>query len=205
MGAAASPWKKAEARESERERKRLAVLRTAARLFNEKGFHASSLDEVAERLHITKPTVYYYAKNKDEILFECVRMGLDMMQQAIRDITVTGGSAVEKFEAAMLEYAKIVTMDFGMCVIRIGEESLIPENRVKLRRLKADIDHEFRILLEKSIEEKAFAPIEPKLGAFVVAGALSWIGRWYREDGQMTAEEIARQATSILLNGLRAR
>ncbi|AXF25530.1 MULTISPECIES: TetR/AcrR family transcriptional regulator [Burkholderia] len=205
MGATASPWKKAEARESERERKRLAVLRTAARLFNEKGFHASSLDEVAERLHITKPTVYYYAKNKDEILFECVRMGLDMMQQAIRDITVTGGSAVEKFEAAMLEYAKIVTMDFGMCVIRIGEESLIPENRVKLRRLKADIDHEFRILLEKAIEEKAFAPIEPKLGAFVVAGALSWIGRWYREDGQMTAEEIARQATSILLNGLRAR
>ncbi|MDN7682806.1 MULTISPECIES: TetR/AcrR family transcriptional regulator [Burkholderia] len=205
MGAIASPWKKAEARESERERKRLAVLRTAARLFNEKGFHASSLDEVAERLHITKPTVYYYAKNKDEILFECVRMGLDMMQQAIRDITVTGGTAVEKFEAAMLEYAKIVTMDFGMCVIRIGEESLIPENRVKLRRLKADIDHEFRILLEKAIEEKAFAPIEPKLGAFVVAGALSWIGRWYREDGQMTAEEIARQATSILLNGLRAR
>ncbi|RQR25743.1 TetR/AcrR family transcriptional regulator [Burkholderia sp. Bp9142] len=205
MGATASPWKKAEARESERERKRLAVLRTAARLFNEKGFHASSLDEVAERLHITKPTVYYYAKNKDEILFECVRMGLDMMQQAIRNITVTGGSAVEKFEAAMLEYAKIVTMDFGMCVIRIGEESLIPENRVKLRRLKADIDHEFRILLEKAIEEKAFAPIEPKLGAFVVAGALSWIGRWYREDGGMTAEEIARQATSILLNGLRAR
>ncbi|HDR9173126.1 TPA: TetR family transcriptional regulator [Burkholderia vietnamiensis] len=205
MGATASPWKKAEARESERERKRLAVLRTAARLFNEKGFHASSLDEVAERLHITKPTVYYYAKNKDEILFECVRMGLDMMQQAIRNITVTGGSAVEKFEAAMLEYAKIVTMDFGMCVIRIGEESLTPENRVKLRRLKADIDHEFRILLEKAIEEKAFAPIEPKLGAFVVAGALSWIGRWYREDGGMTAEEIARQATSILLNGLRAR
>ncbi|KHK59940.1 TetR family transcriptional regulator [Burkholderia sp. A9] len=205
MGATASPWKKAEARESERERKRLAVLRTAARLFNEKGFHASSLDEVAERLHITKPTVYYYAKNKDEILFECVRMGLDMMQQAIRNITVTGGSAVEKFEAAMLEYAKIVTMDFGMCVIRTGEESLTPENRVKLRRLKADIDHEFRTLLEKAIEEKAFAPIEPKLGGFVVAGALSWIGRWYREDGEMTAEEIARQATSILLNGLRAR
>jgi AcrR family transcriptional regulator len=192
-------------RQNEREVKRQAVLRTAAQLFNEKGFHASSLEEVADRLHVTKPTVYYYAKNKDEILFECVRIGLEMMQHAIRSVGESGGTAVEKLEAAMHEYAKIVTMDFGMCVIRVGEEALIPENRHKLRRLKADIDREFRALIEQAIAEGSLAPCDPKLAAFMLAGALSWIGRWYRADGELSAEQIAEQATALLLNGLYAR
>src|SRR5579864_166276 len=118
----ASPWPSQTERQREREMKREAVLRTAAQVFNEKGFHATSLDEVAERLHVTKPTLYYYAKSKDEILFECVRIGLEMTQAAINRVSESGGTAVQKLQAAMLEYAKIVTMDFGMCLIRVGEE-----------------------------------------------------------------------------------
>jgi len=55
----------------------------AAQIFNEIGFHATTLEEVAERRHVTKPTLYYYAKNKDEILFECVNIGLQMLQEAV--------------------------------------------------------------------------------------------------------------------------
>ena len=68
----ASPWKKPADRQKEREIKRDAVLRAAAQAFNENGFHKTSLDDVAERLNVTKPTIYYYVKNKDQILFECV-------------------------------------------------------------------------------------------------------------------------------------
>jgi len=197
-----SPWSKSRDREREREIKREAVLRTAAQIFNEKGFHATSLDEVAERLHITKPTLYYYVKNKEDILFECVRIGLEMMREAIAEVSASGGTAIAKLMAAMRKYAEIVTLDFGMCLIRVGEDPLSPDSRKKLRKLKAEIDHEFRGLIEQGIVEGALAPCDPKIAAFTLAGALSWIGRWYLPGGPLGPDEIADQCISVLMNGL---
>lgn len=197
-----SPWKRSSVRRVERELKREAVLRMAVRLFNQKGFHATSLDEVAERLHVTKPTLYYYVKNKDEILFESVRIGLEAVRLGIAEATASGGSALERLRMCMNAYLRVVTDDFGRCVIRVGEDPLPPASRRKLRKLKAEIDHEFRQLIEEGVAEGSLAPIDPKLAAFMIAGAISWIGRWYREDGELTPEQIAEQSIGLLLNGV---
>ncbi len=198
----ASPWRTRGQGSDDREVKREAVLRTAAQVFNEKGFHATSLDEIADRLGVTKPTLYYYIKSKDDILFECVRIGLKMMQDGIEESRAAGGSPVEQLCASMRIYTRIVTMDFGMCLIRIGEDPLPPENRKELRRLKRAIDLEFRRLIELGIASGALAPCDPKLAAFTLAGALSWIGRWYRSDGQYTPEQISDQSIAVLLHGV---
>ena len=86
--AGASPWKPAGARAQQREAKRNAVLQTAARLFNERGYHATSLDDIAEQLHVSKPTLYYYVKSKDDILLECVRTALGMMPVSYTHLTL---------------------------------------------------------------------------------------------------------------------
>jgi len=197
-----SPWAPSAEREQVRIDKREAVLRMAAQVFNEKGYLAATLDEVAERLHVTKPTLYYYVKNKDEILYECVRIGLTMLQDAITEVGASGGTALDKLVAAMHKYTEIVTMDFGMCLIRVGEDPLPPESQRKLRRIKAAIDLEFRELIRQGIVEGTIAPCDPKLAAFTLAGALSWIGRWYRPEGAWTPDEIARQCIALLSNGL---
>lgn len=197
-----SPWHQQKSREEQREEKRLAVLRTAARMFNEKGFHATSLDEVAEALDISKPTVYYYVKSKDEILFECVRLGLEMVVQAADEVEQAGGSASKKLMAVMRKYAEIVTMDFGMCLIRVGEDPLPPQSRAQLRGLKAKIDRQFRTLVQEGVAEGAFAACDPKITAFGIAGTLSWIARWYDPQGPMSADEIAERCIALLMNGL---
>lgn len=197
-----SPWGPARGREEQRALKREAVLRTAAQLFNEKGYAASTLDEVAERLGVSKPTVYYYVDSKDAILLECVRTGLEMLQRAIREVDARGGRAIDKLMAAMRAYVDIVTQDFGMLVIRVGEESLPPESRQKVRRMKAGLDLEFRELIRQGIAEGSIAPCDPKIAAFTVAGALSWIGRWYRPDGTLSPEAIAEQCIGVLIQGL---
>ena len=195
-----SPWREPGGREAKRD----AVLRTAAQMFSERGFHATSLDEVAERLNVTKPTLYYYVKNKEEILFECVRIGIEMLHDAIDAASRSGGSARDKLTAAMHQYAEIVTMDFGKCVVHVGEDPLPPESQKRLRRLKATIDREFRSLIEQGIAEGSIAPCDPKIAAFTLAGALSWIGRWYRADGPLPPEEISRQIIALLMKGLTA-
>lgn len=199
---AASPWSSAPERARDRADKRDAVLRTAARLFNEKGFHATSLDEVAERLNVTKPTLYYYVKNKDEILFDCVHAGLDLVRAGIAEAAHSGGTALDKLRACMHAYADVVTQDYGMCVIRVGEDPLPLEGRRQLRQLKAQIDLEFRKVIEQGIAEGSIAPCNVKLAAFTLAGALSWIGRWYRPDGELAPAELAEQCIGMLLNGI---
>lgn len=202
--AIASPWLAGGARTDQREIKRQAVLQTAARLFNERGFHATSLDDIAERLHVSKPTLYYYVKSKDDILLECVRTALALMQQGIAEVRRRGGRALDQLQACMRSYAAIVMDDFGQCVIRIGEDPLPPPLRKELRRLKAGIDHEFRRLIAEGVAEGSLKPCDPKLAAFMLAGALSWIGRWYRPDGALAPTQIADQGIALLLGGVLA-
>ena len=99
-------------------------------------------------------------------------------------------------------YSGVVMQDFGMCVIRIGEDPLPAPQKKELRRVKACIDREFRQLIEAGIAEGSLAPCDPKIAAFVLAGALSWIGRWYRADGDLSPEQITAQAIGLLLNGV---
>ena len=199
---AASPWASAPDREQQREAKRQAVLQAAAELFNERGFHATSLDDIAARLNVSKPTLYYYVKNEDQILIECVRQGLDMMLEGIEASRAAGGKAIDQLMTCMQVYAHIVTEPFGMCLIRVGDEQLPQDSRKELRRLKSGIDQEFRRLVAAGVEEGALAPCDPKMTAFVIAGALSWIGRWYQPDGEYTPEQVAQQCIATLCDGV---
>src|SRR3990167_5737319 len=154
--AAASPWAAAPDREQQREAKRQAVLQAAAELFNERGFHATSLDDI----------------------------------EASR---AAGGNVVDQLRACMQAYTDIVMQPFGMCLIRVGDEEVPEPSRTELRRMKSEIDHAFRRLVAQGVQEGSLQPCDPKMTAFVIAGALSWIGRWYQPGGEYTPEQIAQQ------------
>lgn len=201
----ASPWAQAPSRAAQHQAKRDAVLHVAAQMFNERGFHATSLDDIAARLNVTKPTLYYYVKNKDAILLACVKKGLDMTLEGIDASRAAGGNAIDQLRACMRTYAEVVTQPFGMCLIRVGDEEVAEPSRTELRRLKSEIDHAFRRLVEQGVQEGVLAPCDPKMAAFVIAGGLSWIGRWYQPQGAYSADQIIEQCTQLLLQGVLAR
>lgn len=198
----ASPWKKPADRQKEREVKRDAVLRAAAQAFNENGFHKTSLDDVAERLNVTKPTIYYYVKNKDQILFECVRIGLEMLEDASAQIEETNATGLSKLIRLWRVYVQIVTEDFGRCLILVGEDPLPPSTRKELRALKGRIDKRFRSVISEGIEDGSIRPCDPKMAAFAAAGALSWIARWYDPLGPLNPQELADQMIDLLVYGV---
>jgi AcrR family transcriptional regulator len=202
---AASPWKDPKGRESDRREKREAVLRTAAQAFCEQGVRATSLDDIAERLHVTKPTLYHYFRNKDEILAECVGVGLAMIDEAIAEVVGEDSSALDRLKAALHRYAEIMTMDFGMCLNRIGEAELPPASRKALRAHKRKIDERIRGLIEEGVADGSIRASDVRLTAFTVAGALNWIARWYDSEGPLTPDEIARTCVDVLVHGLAPR
>lgn len=200
-----SPWLKASDREKERLEKRDALLSAAVRSFNERGFHATSLDDVAASLNVTKPTIYYYFANKDEILFECVRLGLEGIRQIAESVENSGGSGMDRLKALMRGYAVIMTKDFGMCVTRTADHELSAESRSRFRALKREIDMTVRQVVEGGMADGSIVSGDSRLMTFTLSGALNWIARWYEPTGSLTAEQIADATVETLVQGLAPR
>jgi len=198
-------WPSVEDRERERREKREAVLHAAVRSFNEKGFHATSLDDVANALNVTKPTIYHYFANKDEILFECVRRGLDSIRHAAEAVESEGGGGLERLRRLMRDYAIIMTRDFGMCVTRTADHELSGDSRAKFRALKREIDQTVRRVVEQGMADGSIAGGDPRLVTFTLTGALNWIAHWYDPRGALGAEDVADAAVATLVGGLAPR
>jgi AcrR family transcriptional regulator len=199
---AASPFRTADERLEERALKREAVLRAAVRMFNEKGFHATSLDDVAASLGVTKPLIYHYLGNKDQVLFECVRIGLQQLQEAARAARILHGSGLERLKFFLCRYGECILDDFGRCVARTGDEALSPESRLQFRQLKSEIDQAMRRLLEEGMADGSLRMQDVRLTAFTLAGALNWPARWFVPGGGMSSEATAREMVDILIGGL---
>src|SRR5580698_7197368 len=201
----ASPWRASRERLRDREVKREAVIHAAAREFNRKGYHNTSLDDIAARLEVTKPTVYYYVTSKEQLLFECFVAGVEQIRAAFREVKQLNVTGRERLNGVLRHYGEAVASEFGWCMVRAEEQDLSPAMSRHIKALKSEIDHGIRRLIREGIQDGSIHPCDPKMTAFALAGALNWIAHWYRENQSMTGAEIADAFVTIFENGLRPR
>jgi AcrR family transcriptional regulator len=182
--------------------KREAVLKTAAQLFLEKSYGRTSLNDVADRLNITKPALYHYFRNKEEILLECYRLGTTLIGETLDNIASHCGTGLEKVEAFIYSYANVMTINFGRCVMRLDDGDLSSAALAEVRNYKRKIDRRLRSFIQEGIEDGSIAPCDAKIAAFAIAGAVNWICQWYEPEGPLSAEEISSQFARTLTQGL---
>ncbi|QIP03981.1 TetR/AcrR family transcriptional regulator [Bradyrhizobium symbiodeficiens] len=199
-----SPWLPFESRRRARDEKREAVLRAAVQLFLEQGYHRVTLNEVAERLNITKPALYNYFRGKDEILFECWSMGAELVDSVINEINAGSGSGLARLRKLVHAYAALMATDFGASLVRFDLRDLTERNAAVARAAKKRIDATFRGYIAAGMADGSINPCDPKLAAFAIAGSLNWIGHWYRRDGGLSPTAIADEFTARLTEGLAA-
>ncbi|NML92409.1 TetR/AcrR family transcriptional regulator [Novosphingobium sp. TW-4] len=174
-------------------------------MFNERGFHATSLDDVALSLGVSKPTIYHYLGNKDQVLLECVSIGLAQLQQAVEEARARPGAGIDRLRYFLERYAQVNMDDFGRCVIRTGEELLVPASAASFRAKKREIDDALRSLIDEGVADGTITAPDPRLLAFTLAGALNWPARWFDPAGPMTREEAAHGMVDVLLHGFAPR
>jgi AcrR family transcriptional regulator len=202
---AASPWRASRERLRDRAVKREAVIRAAAREFNRKGYHNTSLDDIAARLEVTKPTVYYYVTSKEQLLFQCFVAGVEKIRAAFRDVRHLEVPARERLNAVLRHYGEAVASEFGWCMVRAEDQDLSPAMSRHIKALKSEIDHGIRRLIREGVQDGSIQPCDPKMTAFALAGALNWIAHWYREDQSLTGAQIAEAFVAVFEGGLRPR
>ena len=203
--ASASPWRASRERRHDREVKREAVIRAAARAFNHKGYHNTSLDDIAATLEVTKPTVYYYVPNKEQLLFQCFLAGVERIRAAFREVHDLEAPGRERLNAVLRRYGEAVASEFGWCMVRAEDQDLSPAMSRHIKALKSEIDQGIRRLIREGIQDGSIEPCDPKMTAFALAGALNWIAHWYREDQSLSPAQIAAAFVSVFEGGLRPR
>jgi AcrR family transcriptional regulator len=201
------PWKAFQARQrNQGDAKRDAVLQTAAHMFLEQGYRRTSMGELAKRLQITKPALYRYCRNKEELLVECYRTGIALVEIHLDRALFNRGDGLTKVKAYLDAYAKsTIINDFGRCVAMLDENELSLITRKEVRSLKRRIDATLRSYIEEGIKDKSIAPCNPKLASFAMSGAINWIGTWYKPTGELSGAEIAFHFSDLLTEGIRHR
>lgn len=198
----ATPWAGRDARARERAAKREAVLRTAAQFFNARGFHATSLDDVAAALNVTKPTIYHYFASKDEILFECTRRGLDNIAGAARDAALRGGSGADRLRQMLTAYAHVIVADYGICVARTQDHQLSPESSARFRALKREIDGLIRQVIAEGAADGSLKVRDLRIAAFTLTGALNGLANWFDPAGPASADQVIEATVATLMDGM---
>lgn len=189
-------------REQQHRMKREVLLRTAAQAFTESGYFATSLNDLAKRLNISKPTLYYYVKNKDDILYEVQRLAMAAMQEAIFEAKRSSESGRQRLKMVMLRYAEVINDDFGRCSVVTGLQALTPESREKIladrRILIADVQH----VIEAGIEDGSIKTCDPKLLTQMLFSIFNGICFWPAEDKNAPVADIAGFFMSTLEQGI---
>jgi AcrR family transcriptional regulator len=199
-------WKAGNTRTRDHERKRAAVILTAARAFRSRGYHNTSLDDIANELNVTKPTVYHYVATKEQLLFECFRSGLNQIMESFgQPEGVPPRSARERLDHVIRRYAEAITSDFGWCMVQAENQDLSPAMSRNIKSLKSNIDQGIRQLLEEGARDGSIRRCDAKITSFALAGALNWIAHWYRTDEPLSAGDIAARFIELFELGLTPR
>ncbi len=185
-----------------RAQKRFAVLTTAAELFLSNGYNATRLDDVADRLGITKPALYNYFSSKHDILLGCHMLGHDLIDASLETIEQAGGDGLTRLRALIRAYAGVMTQPFGMCLVRLDEHELNESALAQVLRRRQSVNQRFEDYISTGIEDGSISPCNVRLTAFWLAGALNWISRWFKAGHGLNSEEIGDYFAENLTLGL---
>jgi AcrR family transcriptional regulator len=177
------------------------MLRAAARCFNEKGYSGSSLKDVAKILGLTDAALYYYVRNKEELVYLCyvraAELGREAMQRAIAD----GGNGLQTVRAYLRYHIEIMVGDRGPIAIMSEIPSLRPEHRKEVLEFSREHSARFEEILRVGITDGSVTPCDVRMTGNAIMGSINWIPKWYHGDA-VIGRQVIDEFPEILTGGL---
>jgi len=184
------------------DQKRAEILRGAAEVFRRKGFHGAGMREIAQGLGMAPGALYYYFESKEDLLHACQRLSLERLLKSARSIATGGAEPPEKLRRLVRAHLSHVLGDFGGSFAHVEFHSL-PEGRLReVVQWRDAYERTIRGVLEEGIARGAFRAADGKHAALTLLGALNWTAVWWRPDGPLDVEELARRTADLFLRGL---
>jgi AcrR family transcriptional regulator len=182
---------------------REGILEAAARIFSEKGFHATSMQDIAEAVNLQKASLYYHFSSKQEILSDILDHALDLINDRLELVLSQPLSPDEKLRRAMISYLQTIAENQNLSAVLLLElRSLDPEIKARQAYRREKFERLWRDLIIEGKQQGVFTNVDPSLTGRAILGVMNWTVTWYRSDGPRSASEIADLFADLLLNGL---
>ena len=184
---------------------RIQILKAAAKAFRRLGYHGATVEEIAAALHMKKGNLYYYFRNKEEILFACHQYSLDRLLAILDEVERSGAPPDQKLRQLIEAFVHTILDELHGTALGLDLEALSPAHLRTVIVRRDRFDKGMREVLKEGVRSGMFVYADTKLLSFAILGAVNWIPRWYSPNGPSSSQEIADRFADYLIAGLRRR
>jgi AcrR family transcriptional regulator len=181
------------------------IVDVAAKAFREKGFAATSLEDIAREVGMWKGSLYHYINSKEDLLFAVVSEPADQILAEVLELRAMDLPATEKVRRAARSHATVLQRNFVYASVYLQEiagRHRSEEWSHKDRQYVDALEH----IIAQGVEDGAFdRGVDPRIATLALIGSLNWLTHWYHPDGVRTAPEIAEQICDLFLSGMLTR
>jgi TetR/AcrR family transcriptional regulator, cholesterol catabolism regulator len=179
------------------------VYRTAAQIILRKGYDATSINDIANALGMTKAGLYHYINGKKELLFDIMNFGLDQLEEEVVNPAHSIADPAARLRFIITSHARLVTRGDGAITLLVDEiTALTPVQYRKITRRKRAHFDRLRAVLDTLKAEGMLQDVDTTVATFSLLGMINWLSRWFRQDRALTEEQVAEEIAKIALNGL---
>jgi AcrR family transcriptional regulator len=183
---------------------RQEILRAAARLFQQQGYDATSMNDVAAALKLSKGGLYHHFQSKDEILYNIMSHAMDITEERVINVVRRIEGAEQRLRMLIRLHIEVVLSeeDREITVMLHENHPLPPALRRKINGRKKDYVHFVENLVaDVQRQRNSTSQVTPRAAAFALVGMINWIYQWYRPDGSLTGDALVRQYTDLFFRG----
>lgn len=180
-----------------------AILREAGRQFAKKGFRATSLEDIAKSLDLTKAGLYHYVDTKEQLLFDCYMVSILAAERCVHQADKKGRNGLEKLCAYIRSMFAMFDQPEGYFALIVEISALSEEHQKTLRRKGRVVDKGLRGFIDEGIRDGSIRNCDSAVIEFAIQGALNWIPKWYSELGRKSVNEIVEDFIDFFMVGLK--
>lgn len=185
--------------------KQAEIVVAAIGLFQQKGFHATSMQDIADAVGLQKGSLYHYITSKEDLLVVIIHDAIAQYNARLAEIKALDLSARERLERAVKAHVQGIAENLGMLTIFLRESyALNPEQQMMIAEASDRYNQMFEDLLTEGIRTGEVRNLDPKLVTRTVLGACNWFYRWYNPEGPISIGEMSRFFVDLLFNGIAA-
>ncbi len=180
--------------------KRERILEEAVKLFYERGFNGTTLDDIAAELGVTKPFIYTHFRSKVDLLAALCRPTIEMSLAAVQQFASVPGSATERLFKAVMAFTKVVLQRQANIAIYFREEKNLSKEALKeINGLRKQFDRVLSQMLQQGVDSREFHVVDVRLTALAIGGMISWAYTWHRPSGRLTLDDMGRRMAELAL------
>lgn len=190
-------------RQLDRSVRRQKIIDTAVELFHKKGYRATSLDDLAQELGISKAALYHYVESKEELLFIIYTQALSSIFEETYRIASMGLPAEEKLKMIIRNHlVNIIIKNVSLFFVFFTEENQLPERYYRMvKEKKKEYDGIIQRIIQEGIAQGAIREVDPRLLGYAIVGMCNWLYKWFHPKVPYSPEHIADQFVRILEKG----